>query len=216
MKKLIVLTTFVTLLLNGSCTESDKKNKHMCVEKNISGIDTATFGAGCFWCTEAVFRELKGVIKVIPGYAGGHVNNPSYEDVCTGTTGHAEVCQIIFDADTISYDELLEIFFLIHDPTSLNKQGHDEGTQYRSVIFYHSNQQQDEALEYMAMLKNSGSYNKPLVTEIAEISNFSKAENYHFNYYNLNKQASYCRVVILPKVEKFKTVFTDKLKKSEK
>ena len=175
-------------------------------------LEKATFGAGCFWCVEAIFQELKGVIKVIPGYSGGHVKNPSYREVCTGTTGHAEVCEIIFDTEVISFDELLEVFWLIHDPTSLNRQGNDVGTQYRSVIFYRNEKQKEIALEYKHMLSESGDYKKPIVTEITLFSDFYKAEDYHQDYYELNKNAPYCVYVISPKIEKFRKVFKDKLK----
>jgi peptide-methionine (S)-S-oxide reductase len=177
-----------------------------------SGIDTAIFGAGCFWCVEALFQQLRGVIKVIPGFSGGHIKNPSYREVCNGTTGHAEVCEVIFDNEVISFDELLEVFWLIHDPTSLNCQGNDVGTQFRSVVFYRNQQQKEIALEYKKMLNSSGSYSKPVVTEISMFTNFYKAEEYHHGYYDLNKEAPYCVYVISPKIDKFRKVFKDKLK----
>jgi len=182
--------------------------------KNKSGIDTATLGAGCFWCIEAIYLQLKGVIKVIPGYSGGNVKNPSYHDVCLGTTGHAEVCQVIYDSDVTSFDELLEVFFIIHDPTSVNRQGNDIGTQYRSAIFYHNTNQMEIAEEYKKMLTNSGAYAKSIATEISPFNGFYKAEDYHLNYYNLNSNAPYCAYVISPKMDKFKKVFHDKLKES--
>jgi peptide-methionine (S)-S-oxide reductase len=210
MKILVSLFSFV--LYAGSCSSSNLNPMDMDIETHGSGIDTATFGSGCFWCTEAVFSELKGVVKVIPGYAGGYVQNPSYEDICTGTTGHAEVCKVIFDTLKISYEELLEVFFLIHDPTSLNRQGNDVGTQYRSVIFYRTNRQKTEAEEFKRMLNASGQYPKPVVTEISSFINFFKAEEYHQQYFALHQQAPYCRLVVSPKMDKFRQVFRDKLK----
>lgn len=181
--------------------------------ENMETIDTATFGTGCFWCTEAIFRSLKGVQKVTSGYAGGNVANPTYEQICTGTTGHAEVCQIIYDPSTISYDELLEVFWKVHDPTTLNRQGNDVGTQYRSVIFYHNNEQQEKALHYKTLLDKSGAWNKTIVTAIEPFKNFYSAEDYHQNYYINNPKQGYCQFVIRPKLDKFKEVFKDKLKK---
>ncbi|MDP4207317.1 MAG: peptide-methionine (S)-S-oxide reductase MsrA [Bacteroidota bacterium] len=202
------------VLLTGQCTSINSKPINMGEDTNrrMSGIDTATLGTGCFWCSEAIFQQLKGVIKVIPGYSGGQVKNPSYQQVCLGTTGHAEVCQIIYDTEIISFDELLEVFWLIHDPTSLNRQGNDVGTQYRSVVFYHNAAQKEAALEYKEMLKASQAYPKPVVTEISPYQGFYKAEDYHLNYYQLNRTAPYCVYVIAPKIEKFKKVFKDKLK----
>jgi peptide-methionine (S)-S-oxide reductase len=181
-------------------------------ERNKTGIDTATLGAGCFWCVEAIFQQLKGVIKVIPGYSGGHIRNPSYKEVCHGATGHAEVCKIVFDTDVISYDELLEVFWLIHDPTSLNRQGNDIGDQYRSVIFYHTVYQRKIASEFKHMLITSGAYKSHIVTEISPYISFYKAEGSHKDYYYLNGSDPYCQFVISPKIEKFRKVFKDKLK----
>lgn len=174
--------------------------------------DTATFGTGCFWCTEAVFQELKGVLKVTSGYSGGTVKNPSYEDVCSGTTGHAECLQIIYDPKIISFDELLEVFWEAHDPTTLNRQGNDVGTQYRSVIFYHSAEQKHKAEEYKIKLDKSGAYDNPIVTEITGFGHFYAAEDYHQDYYRLHGNQPYCSFVIRPKVEKFEKVFKNKLK----
>jgi len=174
--------------------------------------DTATLGTGCFWCTEAIFEQLKGVVSVASGYSGGTVKNPSYHDVCTGNTGHAEVVQVIFDPKVITYTDLLEVFWETHDPTSLNRQGNDEGTQYRSVIFYHNSIQKQVAVKYKEKLNKSGAYAKPVVTEIAPYKTFYKAENYHQDYYNLNGEEPYCHYVIQPKLDKFKKVFKDKLK----
>jgi peptide-methionine (S)-S-oxide reductase len=176
--------------------------------------DTATFGTGCFWCTEAVFQELKGVLKVISGYSGGQVANPSYEEVCTGTTGHAECLQIIYDPSVISFDELLEVFWASHDPTTLNRQGNDVGTQYRSAIFYHDEEQKKKAEHYKAELNQHGAYDKPIVTEIVPFTKFYPAENYHQDYYNTHGSQPYCYLVIRPKVEKFQKAFKNKLKKN--
>jgi peptide-methionine (S)-S-oxide reductase len=197
-----------------SCNQSSSQNITMNEEIIPVGIktDTATFGTGCFWCTEAVFQELKGVLKVTSGYSGGTVKNPSYEDVCSGTTGHAECLQIIYDHKIISFDELLEVFWEAHDPTTLNRQGNDVGTQYRSVIFYHNAEQEKKAVEYKVKLDKSGAYNNPIVTEITPFSHFYAAENYHQDYYRLHGSQPYCSFVIRPKVEKFEKVFKDKLK----
>lgn len=173
----------------------------------------ATFGSGCFWCTEAIFENLNGVHSVVSGYAGGHVLNPTYEEVCTGTTGHAEVTQITYDPSLISYDELLEIFWKTHDPTTLNRQGNDVGPQYRSVIFYHNEEQKKLAEKYKTELDKSGAWDKPIVTEISPLTNFFPAEKYHQDYYNNNPNQGYCAFVIAPKLEKFRKVFKDKLKK---
>ena len=179
----------------------------------MSSIETATFGTGCFWCTEAIFKELEGVVSVMPGYSGGHTINPTYKEVCSGETGHAECTQIVYDPAKISYDELLEVFFKVHDPTSLNRQGNDVGTQYRSVIFYHGDEQKRLAEKYKTELDRSGAYDKPIVTQIAPMEKFYPAENYHHDYYEYNKDKNpYCAVVVRPKLEKFRKVFSEKLK----
>jgi peptide-methionine (S)-S-oxide reductase len=175
-------------------------------------MDTATFGAGCFWCTEAQFQQLKGVQKVESGYMGGSVHNPSYREVCTGTTGHAEVTNVYYDASVISFDELLAAFFVSHDPTQLNKQGNDEGTQYRSVVFYHNEEQKTKTLGYIKKLNEEKAYPSDIVTEVSAAHTFYVAEAYHQNYYNQNGSEPYCQFVIQPKMEKFKKVFKDKLK----
>jgi peptide-methionine (S)-S-oxide reductase len=172
----------------------------------------ATFGAGCFWCTEAVFLNVKGVSKVVSGYSGGKVKNPSYRDISTGETGHAEVAQITFDPTVISFEDLLEVFWNTHDPTTLNKQGADEGTQYRSVVFYHNEGQKKVAESYKKQLAASKVYSNPIVTEISPLKEFYVAEDYHQNYYALNSNQGYCQYVIRPKVEKFKKQFASKLK----
>jgi len=175
----------------------------------------ATFGSGCFWCTEAVFQRLKGVKKVVSGYSGGTVRNPTYEQVCTGTTGHAEVTQITYDPAKVSYDELLEVFWKTHDPTTLNRQGNDVGTQYRSVIFYHDEAQHKAAEHYKRKLDEAKVFRGRIVTEIAPYREFFPAEDYHQNYFNLNKRQPYCKFVIQPKVDKFQKVFADKLSKEK-
>jgi peptide-methionine (S)-S-oxide reductase len=174
-------------------------------------LETATFGAGCFWCVEAVFQNLQGVASVVSGYAGGTVENPTYEQVCSGATGHAEACQIHFDPARISYKELLEVFWQTHDPTTLNRQGSDEGTQYRSAIFYHSDQQRQTAELYKKELAAAKIWDRPIVTEIVPFKKFYKAEDYHQNYYRQNAGQPYCRFVITPKVDKFRKVFEKKL-----
>jgi len=178
-------------------------------------LDIATFGAGCFWCTEAIFQLLRGVIKVVPGYSGGSVKNPSYYEVCKGDTGHAEVCQVYYDPESISYDELMEIFWLIHDPTALNYQDYDIGPQYRSVVYYHNQEQEKISLEYKDMLGLSGTYKGPIVTEIKPLAEFYKAEICHMNYYFLNANTPYSIYVIAPKLAKFRKVFRDKLKTAQ-
>ena len=180
--------------------------------KTTHKSEVATFGAGCYWCTEAQFQILKGVEKVESGFSGGQVENPSYAQVCTGTTGHAEVCNITYDPSVISFDELLAAFWTCHDPTTLNRQGNDEGTQYRSVIFYHNDEQKQKAESYKKKLNDEKAWPNPVVTEIATFTKFYKAEDYHQNYYNANGDAPYCHFVIVPKVEKFKKVFKGKLK----
>lgn len=174
--------------------------------------ETATFGNGCFWCTEAVFERLKGVREVVSGYSGGTVENPTYKQVCTGTTGHAEAVQITFDPDQISYADLLEVFWKTHDPTTLNQQGPDIGTQYRSAVFYHSDEQRQTAEAYMKHLEESKAFPDPIVTEITPFKNFYRAENYHQDYYEAHGREPYCRQQIAPKIRKFNKEFRDKLK----
>jgi len=172
----------------------------------------ATFGNGCFWCTEAIFQQLKGVETVLSGYTGGQVKNPSYKEVCTGTTGHAEVIQITYDPSVISYRELLDVFFYTHDPTTLNRQGADVGTQYRSAIFFHNKEQEADAKTIIAQLTAEGVYADPIVTEISAIGAYYPAEEYHRNYYNNNKNQGYCRAVINPKLDKFMKKYASKTK----
>ncbi|MDW3209772.1 MAG: peptide-methionine (S)-S-oxide reductase MsrA [Reichenbachiella sp.] len=175
-------------------------------------MEIATFGNGCFWCTEAIFQELKGVSKAVSGYMGGETKDPTYKEVCSGSTGHAEVLQITYDPSVITFDELLEVFWKTHDPTTLNRQGNDVGTQYRSAVFYHNEEQKKLATEYKTKLDASSSWSDPIVTEITEASTFYPAEDYHQEYFNLNGSQPYCNFVIRPKVEKFKKVFKDKMK----
>jgi len=181
-------------------------------DQKMENLEKATFGSGCFWCTEAVFERLNGVQKVVSGYAGGTVENPTYEEVCSGTTGHAEVTQITYDPKVITFDELLEVFWKTHDPTTLNRQGNDVGPQYRSVIFYHNEEQKQLAEKYKEELNKSGAWDKLIVTEISPLNNFFSAEGYHQDYYNNNPNQGYCAFVIAPKVEKFEKVFKEKLK----
>lgn len=178
----------------------------------VTTTDTATFGNGCFWCTEAIFQELRGVLKVTSGYSGGKIKNPTYKEVCSGLTGHAECLQIVYDSSVIAYEELLEVFWKTHDPTTLNRQGNDVGTQYRSVIFFHDEKQRQLAENYKKELNAANVFDNPIVTEITAFEVFYPAENYHQEYYNLNRQEPYCQYVIRPKVEKFRKVFKDKLK----
>jgi peptide-methionine (S)-S-oxide reductase len=177
-------------------------------------LKQATFGNGCFWCTEAVFQNLRGVVRVVSGYTGGHVEEPTYRQVCEATTGHAEVVQITYDPAAIGYAELLEVFWKTHDPTTLNRQGNDVGPQYRSVIFYHDDKQRELAEKYKKDLDTSGAWERPIVTEISPLTNFYPAEDYHQNYYNDNPMQPYCLFGIRPKLEKFKAVFADKLRAS--
>ncbi|MCB0833072.1 MAG: peptide-methionine (S)-S-oxide reductase MsrA [Bacteroidetes bacterium] len=175
-------------------------------------IDVATFGGGCFWCVEAAFQRLKGVQQVVSGYAGGHVDQPSYQAVCNGTTGHAEVCQITYDPSVVSFDELLKAFFVAHDPTTLNRQGNDVGTQYRSIILYHSDEQKNKAQEAIRALNAEKIWPSPIVTEVKPFEKFYPAEDYHQNYYNDNPSQGYCQYVIRPKLEKFEKAFSAKMK----
>lgn len=214
MKRWITFGQAFILFTYLSCAnkvENNNDTNNNSIEMQKEG-EVTTLGAGCFWCVEAIFQELKGVSKVESGYMGGEIKNPSYKEVCTGTTGHAEVAQITFDPDVISFEEILEVFWQTHDPTTLNRQGADKGTQYRSAIFYHSEKQKRTAEELKEKLDNSGAFSNPIVTEITEASTFYVAENYHQDYYNQNGEQGYCRMVIKPKLDKFHKVFKDKLK----
>ena len=211
-----LLITFASLSSIAACnSEKNYKIMSSSVNQAMDKVDTATFGTGCFWCTEAIFESLNGVVKVTSGYMGGVKENPTYEEVCNGSTGHAECVQITYEPSKISYDELLEVFFQVHDPTSLNRQGADVGTQYRSAIFYHSPAQKEKAEFYKKEVDKSGSYEKPIVTEVTGASKFYAAEDYHQEYYQNNKNTNpYCSIVIRPKLEKFQKVFGKKIKSS--
>ena len=209
MKRIICLALITVISLGAFASV----NKNRGVYPKIKTIDTATFATGCFWCTEAKFQQLKGVKKVVSGFAGGHVAHPTYAQVCTGTTGHAEACNIIYDPSQISYDELLEAFFVAHDPTQLNRQGNDVGTQYRSAIFYHNAAQKAKADYYIAKLNTAKAYKNKIVTQVTSYTIFYKAEDYHQDYFNKNGSQPYCKYVIQPELAKFKQVFKDKLKK---
>lgn len=175
-------------------------------------LEEATFGAGCFWCVEAVFQEVKGVKRVVSGYAGGEVKNPSYREVCSGKTGHAEVARITFDPSVVSYEELLEVFWHTHNPTTLNRQGYDVGTQYRSVIFYHNDEQKEAAEKSLKETDESGLWGDPIVTKIQPLSNYSRAEDHHQDYYENHANAAYCSAVIAPKLKKLKKEFSHMVK----
>lgn len=175
-------------------------------------VKEATLGAGCFWCIEACYKDMVGVIDVYPGYAGGHVLDPTYKQVCEGTTGHAEVARVVFDDEQISFEEILEVFWFVHDPTQLNRQGNDIGTQYRSEVFYHDDIQKGIAEHYKAKLTEEKVWDKPIVTLITPLNNFYRAEEYHHNYFELNPGNAYCQSIVRPKVDKFKSVFAEKLK----
>lgn len=213
-----LLTVLMAVCAFASCgiSQSNKKieqKNNMDMESNSEvKWDTATFGAGCFWCVEAAFMQLKGVKSAKSGYSGGHVKNPSYKEVCNGTTGHAEVVQVIYDANVISFADLVEAFFTVHDPTQLNRQGNDIGTQYRSAIFYHNDEQKAIATKAIDAANETHTWPVPLVTEVTAFEVFYPAEDYHDNYYNLNTDQPYCSLVITPKMEKFKKKFHDKLK----
>ena len=214
MQRILIICLFaITNLV--SCAQPQIKTKNMSNIVIPAGLktETATFGEGCFWCTESFFQRLEGVLQVKSGYGGGFVENPTYEQVCDKTTGHVELAQIVFDPSKISYDELLEVFWKTHDPTTMNQQGNDIGPQYRRVIFYHNQEQKEKAEKYKAALEKSGAWDKPIVTAIEPFKNFYPAENYHQNYYNDNQNQGYCRFVIRPKLEKFEHVFKNKLKK---
>lgn len=185
------------------------------MEINSQSIDTITLGAGCFWCVEAVFQRLDGVLTVQSGYSNGNTSKPTYKDVCTGTTGYAEVCQITYNPDVLRFEDILEVFFKTHDPTTLNKQGADIGTQYRSGIYYHTETQRQIAENILKQIATERIYPNPIVTEIKAIENYFPAEDYHQNYYNENSNQSYCSFVITPKLEKFEKIFKSKLKNSK-
>jgi peptide-methionine (S)-S-oxide reductase len=209
----LIVTSLLFATISSCTGHQPKPTKTMDIQANSSTpTDTAVFGGGCFWCVEAIYTEVKGVLSVTSGYSGGNIENPTYKQVCTGTTGHAEVTRIIFDPSIISFDKLLEIFWTVHDPTTLNRQGNDVGTQYRSVIFYTSEEQRVIAATYKARLNKENTFEKPVVTEITPFKHFYPAEDYHQDYFANNKDAPYCTFVVAPKVEKFRKVFPENLK----
>lgn len=211
--QLLLLVALLFYSISGFAENTFHKDAIFPFEKTVVQKDTATFASGCFWCVEAKFSQLEGVLKVTSGFTGGHVKNPNYKQVLTGATGHAEACNIVFDPSVISYDELLEAFFLSHDPTQLNRQGNDIGTQYRSAIFYHNDSQKEKAEYYINTLTQQLIYQKPIVTQVKPFTKFYIAEDYHQEYYKNNPDQSYCRYVIQPELERFKEIFKDKLKK---
>jgi len=219
--KFSIITT-VLLLNMWSCSgqpESSSKNSQVAKDeiiKSMDSLEVATLGAGCFWCVEAIFQDIKGVKKVESGYSGGSIKNPSYKEVCNGTTGHAEVVQVTFDPKEVAFSSILEVFFSTHDPTTLNRQGADVGTQYRSAIFYHSEEQKKVAELAKEAAQSSGDWSNTIVTDISAYSNFYKAEDYHQDYYNQNGTQPYCQIVITPKVDKFKKKFAALLKEESK
>lgn len=214
MKKIIC---YILLTFTGACAafaQSPKDKNHTMLK--ATHLDTATLATGCFWCTEAKFKELRGVVNVTSGFAGGHTVNPTYKQVCTGTTGHAEACNIVFDPKKISFDELLEVFFTDHDPTQLNRQGNDVGTQYRSAIFYHNAAQKQKAAYYIKKINQQKAYPNPVVTQVVPFTVFYKADGYHQNYFSKNGSVPYCKLVIQPELDKFRKAFANKLKTTNK
>lgn len=190
-----------------------EKGKNNYISDKMKNMKIATFGAGCFWCIEACYKDMKGVLSVVPGYAGGTKQNPTYKEVCTGNTGHAEVARLVYDESLVTFDELLEVFWFVHDPTQLNRQGNDIGTQYRSVVFYHDQEQKEKAEAYKKKLTDEMVWDNPIVTEIEAVHDYFEAEDYHHNYFEENPDNAYCQAVVRPKVEKFRKVFSDKLNK---
>lgn len=208
-----IVLSFAFISLNSCAQEVNKTTKEKEKIQVSAANDSITLGGGCYWCVEAVYEMLDGVVDVRSGYSGGKIENPSYEAVCTGKTGHAEVIQIAFDSTKTSVDEILKVFFTVHDPTTINRQGADVGTQYRSVIFYHNEDQKRIALEIIASLNEQKVYPSKIVTEVSPMNIFYEAEDYHQDYYERNSEQGYCRMVIQPKIEKFEKVFADRLKK---
>jgi peptide-methionine (S)-S-oxide reductase len=213
MKKIICYILFMVATASIAFANPFKEKNQ--ADLKTTRLDTATLATGCFWCTEAKFKELRGVVKVTSGFAGGHTVNPTYEQVCTGTTGHAEACNIVFDPKQISFDELLQVFFVDHDPTQLNRQGNDVGTQYRSAIFYHNAAQKQKAEYYIKKINEQKAYPNPVVTQVVPFTVFYKAEGYHQNYFSRNGSVPYCKYVIQPELDKFRKAFADKLKTSK-
>lgn len=216
-KKVSLILVLITPILF-SCNQNTSINKPLMstqkqLEMNSENLDTITLAGGCFWCVEAVYQQLNGVEKVVSGYTGGTIKNPAYREVCEGTTGHAEVAQIIYDRTKVSLKDILEVFFTVHDPTTLNRQGNDYGTQYRSGIFYSNENQRLMSEDIIKRLDASGAFDDKIVTEVTPLNVFYPAEDYHQNYYAQNSGQGYCQMVIRPKLEKFKKVFPDKVKK---
>ena len=212
--KTFISSFLICLTVLSACGQNKNYNSKVNMDDtmNTNNLDTITLGAGCFWCVEAIFTELNGVNSVISGYMGGKVKNPTYKEVCSGLTGHAEVAQITYDPSVVSFDEILQVFWQTHDPTTLNRQGNDVGTQYRSAVFYHNDEQKTKSEKYKKELNESGAWDNDIVTEISPASVFYPAEDYHQNYFALHGEESYCKFVVGPKVEKFKKVFKEKLK----
>jgi methionine-S-sulfoxide reductase len=208
----IAVLAVLTLSLSALCIAEESK---MSAAKD-ENLEKVTLGSGCFWCTEAVFEQLKGVKSAVSGYSGGLLQNPTYEQICSGTTGHAEVIQVTYDPSQISFTDVLRVFWETHDPTTLNRQGNDVGTQYRSAVFYHTEAQRKLAEEYKKQLDGSGTFKSPIVTEITKFEKFYPAEQYHQEYFALNPNQQYCQYVIRPKVEKFRKEFVDLLDDAKK
>lgn len=209
---LVIVLSAVFIFAESGRSKNDLYKLNYSSKGDVVKLDSAILGGGCFWCIEAILNELKGVEKVESGYSGGNVKNPTYEEVCSGKTGHAEVVKITFDPEIISYGKILEIFFHIHDPTTLNRQGNDVGTQYRSAIFYNSDDQKKTAEEVVINISDSGLWDNPIVTEVTELDVYYPAEEYHQDYYNNNKEKSYCSIVIAPKIAKFYEEYKDLIK----
>jgi peptide-methionine (S)-S-oxide reductase len=203
--------TFVSCIAKESPQQVSKETSIL-IENDNNDMEIATFAGGCFWCTEAIFLEIKGVKKVVSGYIGGTTLNPTYSEICTGTTGHAEAIQITFDPSEVGFEDLLEVFFGTHDPTTLNRQGADVGTQYRSAIFYHSEDQMKKAQNYITLIAKERLYDRVIVTKVSPATKFYDAEDYHQNYYNQNASQGYCQMVIAPKLEKLRKYYSSKLK----
>jgi len=211
---MILISLSLSLQSCGQKTETKKISKDKTDQTmNNENLETITLAGGCYWCIEAIYQRLDGVVKVESGFSGGRMKKPSYRDVCTGETGHAECVQVTFDKTKTSLDEVFKVFFTVHDPTTLNRQGADEGTQYRSAIFYRTDEQKKAAESIIADLTKAGVYSSPIVTEVTPFTVFYKAEDYHQDYYNQHGSQPYCQIVIRPKLEKFEKVFKDRLKK---
>lgn len=211
-QRIILVLALVSFACNTKRMQTPVHSTQKNTKTMTDSLQIATFAGGCFWCTEAVFLEVKGVKKVVSGYTGGFIKNPAYREVCNGNTGHAEAIQIFYNSDEVAYEDLLEIFFATHDPTTLNRQGADVGTQYRSAIFYQSDEQKQKAARYMDWLVKEKLYENPIVTKIEPAGAFYNAEDYHQNYYNQNQEQGYCQMVIAPKLEKLRKYYKSKLK----